>query len=181
MGSHLFGWGGTGLFPTHTLISRTVFWPATTGNIIMVNATSSTRKPGTQIDPSITHSDSVYSASPCSAVIHTRRWKPIKKMAQKQALFTHSFWCGRWLPWVTAGWNQLYKLFKRPSSLFTGAHEASELPRYLALFFFMFPHQTFSFFSNFSVLSARVEMWGIWDVIAETSIAPSRLFPSPYD
>lgn len=58
-----------------TVISRTVFWRATTGNIINVNAATSAGKRGTQIDPSITYSDNVYSALPHFVVIHTRRWK----------------------------------------------------------------------------------------------------------
>lgn len=134
------------------------FWPAITGNIINVNAATSARKPGTQIDPSITYSDNVYSALPHFAVIHsqmkalTKRWQRLESnnMAQKQAFFTQGFsflfWWGRWLPWVTSGWNQLYKLFKRPSLVFTGMRKASMLPRYRALFCFMFLHQTFSFY-----------------------------------
>lgn len=124
-----------------------------------------------------------YSHSQMKAPIK-KRWQGLQSnsTAQKQALFTQGFsvrfWWGRWLPWVTSGWNQLYKLFKRPSLVFTGMCEASKLPRYLALFLFMFLHQTFSFFSNFSILIARVKMWGIWDVIAKLQFPPSP-FTSP--
>lgn len=58
-----------------TLISRTVFWLWTTGNIINVNAATSAGNRATQIDPSITYSDNIYSALPGFAVIHARRWK----------------------------------------------------------------------------------------------------------
>lgn len=80
------------------------------------------------------------------------------------------------MPWVTSGWNQLYKLFKRPSLVFTGICEASKLLRCLALFLLMYFTADF-LFSNFSVLTARVEMWGILKCYCQTSIAPPPFLP----
>lgn len=150
-----------------------------------MNATTSAWKRGIQIDPSITNSDDVYSL--CSFFFfftlrdessNKKRWQGLRSngAAQKQALFTQGFsvrfWWGRWLPWVTSGWNQLYKLFKRTSLVFTGMCEASKLPRCLAIFLFMF------FTSNFlfPLKLFRTYSWsgnvGHWRCYCQTSIAP---------
>ena len=107
-----------------------------------------------------------------------KRWQGLRSNcgAQKQVLYTQAFsvrfWRGRWLPWVTSGWNQLYKLFKRPSLVFTRVCEASELPRCLALFLFMFFTSNFLFLLKLFRTCCRSGNVGHLRCYCQTSIAP---------
>lgn len=95
---------------------------------------------------------------------------------QKQALFTQGFSVrfgevGDCLGLPLGGINYT-SFLKVPLWSSQKKYNASKLPRYLAVFLFMFLHQTFCFFSKFSILICQSVNVGHLGCYCQTSIAP---------